>query len=127
MKKIISKSNNKLALQKSQLGKRKISGQDLVLKMLITIERNGVRTTHPLSFSHDPLPISEMYAIGFLGDIEFEHQGGIIEKAEVEAGPKGEFDGDVVGRFVFKVVNRETKNPIDAKVVKFNFFKTGAK
>lgn len=106
--------------------KKKItaSTQDYVLKMLITIERDGVRTTHPLFFSHDPLPVSEMYSRGFLGDIEFYRAGGVIEKAELEAGPKGEFEGDTIGRFVFKVVNPNTKQPIGAKVVKFNFLRS---
>ena len=100
----------------------KTSGDTYVTKMEITIERNGIATKHPLFFDHDPIKVKEMYSQGFLGDIEFNHPEGVVEKAELEAGPVGEFDGDKVGKFVFKLTNPKTKEPLGAKVTKFNFY-----
>ncbi len=45
-----------------------------------------------------------------------------MEKVELEAGPKNEFDGFPVGRLAFKLTYLETGIPFPAKVVKFNYF-----
>lgn len=95
-----------------------------VTKIIITIERNSVTTKHPLYFGTKELSLKEMYQNGFLGDINFEHPSGVIENAELEAGPIGSFDGDEVGKFVFRLT-RVGKGPsLNARVKKMNFFTT---
>lgn len=101
-----------------------LNSETIVDRMVITIERGGVVTRHPLYFDDDdPLTLKEMYNEGFLGDIEFSHPGGIVEKAELIAGPAKDFEGDVVGRFAFRLVYPNSKTPFPARVKKFNFFK----
>lgn len=96
------------------------SQQPYVTKIEVAISRNGNITKHPLYFD-EKLTLKEMYNVGFLGDIEFEHPSGVIEKAELEAGPVGSFEGDIVGRFVFRLARVGSEIPLDAHVVKFNF------
>lgn len=96
----------------------------IVAKIEIYIERDGVVTRHPLYFDdNDPLTLKEMYNEGFLGDIEFRHPEGKVENVELIAGPATDFDGDVVGRFAFRLVKPGTKTPVAGKVKKFNFYK----
>lgn len=96
----------------------------IVAKIEIYIERDGVVSRHPLYFDeNDPLTLKEMYNEGFLGDIEFHHPGGKVENIELIAGPATDFDGDVVGRFAFRLVKPGTKTPVAGKVKKFNFYK----
>lgn len=93
----------------------------MVSKVTLQLERNGIITKHELYFDKEPLSVKEMYNNGFLGDIEFHHAGGLIEKAEIEAGPKGEFEGTVHGAFVFKVRMLSPHAQYQPKVVKFNY------
>ena len=98
--------------------------ETIVDRMIITIERDGIESRHPLFFDDkDPLTLKEMYNDGFLGDIEFMHPGGIVEKAELIAGPAKEFKGEVVGRFAFRLVYPGSETPFPGRVKKFNFFK----
>jgi len=94
-----------------------------VRKIVITIEKDGMRKNHELYFDKDePLTLTEMYSVGFLGDISFENKGGIVQNAELEAGPKGEFVGEKVGSLVFRIYDPVTKHPIDARVIRFAYF-----
>lgn len=119
------RSRNKTArAPKTKASSRPAPKETFVKKMIVTVSRNGRLSKHELYFNQEPLSLKEMYNVGFLGDLEFCHPGGIIEKAELEAAPLGEFNGDVVGRFVFKITKPGTDITMNANVVKFNFFKT---
>ncbi|MBQ9173727.1 MAG: hypothetical protein IJ161_08375 [Bacteroidales bacterium] len=102
---------------------KNVPKETFVSKMIFTITYNGKTEKHCTEFDENELSLKEMYKIGFLGDIEFRHGGGLVEKADLEAGPIGAFKGDEVGRFVFRITRVSDGKPINAHVVKFNFVK----
>lgn len=92
-----------------------------VTKITLSVSRENKTTKHEIYFDEEPLTLREMYEDGFLGDLEFLNDDGSVRPAELVAGPKGEFDGDVVSHFVFLIRDPETKEPMDAHVRQFNF------
>lgn len=118
------RSHKPMTRQRLPVAKKSAPTPTIVTKIEVSIEREGVVTRHPLYFDKkDPLTLKEMYNDGFLGDIEFNHPGGIVEYVELIAGPASDFEGDVVGRFAFRLVKPGTKIPVPGKVKKFNFYK----
>lgn len=107
--------------RKKSAADSKTSQPTIVRQVTVAIRRGNTTTKHEIVFDNEPLSLKEMYSVGFIGDLEFRHPSGILEKGEVEAGPKGEFEGDEIGRFVFRVKMLDAGSPQDAHVVKFNF------
>ena len=101
------------------------NGASFVKTMLITVtDSEGRHTRHELTFDDDPLSLREMYSRGFLGELEFVTPDGKVENVELEAGPAGEFEGDVIGQFVFRFNNTPFCTREGMHVTKFNFTKT---
>lgn len=119
----LRKQDNDPVMRTRRAARKNAAAKPTVRKISIVIEKDGRRSNHELFFNGQRLTLREMYKIGFLGDIRFEGYGGITEPAEVEAGPIGEFEGDIVGKFVFRIrrTGAQAGYPIKAKVVKFNY------
>lgn len=102
-------------------GTKKVPGTVYIGKIILHVARGDKVSQHELFFDHDPLTQQEMYCNGFLGDMYFKGEGIKTEKAEVEAGPVGEFEGDKVGKFVFRIKIFDDLAIQNAHVVKMNF------
>lgn len=99
------------------------TGNTIIASMEVTIEYNGIIRIHPLDFSGENLSLKEMYNTGFVGELDLPEPDGSNREAEVEAGPIGQFPGEILGRFVFRVYDARTKAMIKAKIIKFSFKK----
>lgn len=109
-------------------GNRTISrprtGDTFVKSMDITIDYVGHSLNkHHLDFTEDPLTLKEMYNRGFLGELDLLRKDGSVIEAELEAGPVGQFNGQVLGRFVFKVFDPQTGRQHNVRILKFSFKK----
>ena len=84
--------------------RRKASVERYIEKITLTImDGKGNLSRHDLYFDQEPLTLKEMNERGFVGDLELKNKGGIMIPAEVEAGPIGEFSGDIVSKHVFRI------------------------
>ena len=94
---------------------------DLITEITLLIERYpGKVSRHGLLF--DDLTVEEMYKDGFCGPIEFQTKKG-TETAELLAGPAGEFDGQRLGQFVYRLSDPETGDRFPGKIKRMSFKK----
>ena len=100
------------------------TGETFVKSMDITIDYIGHSIDkHHLDFSEDPLTLKEMYGRGFLGELDLVRKDGSVIDAELEAGPVGQFSGEQLGRFVFRVFDPQTRRLHNVRILKFTFKK----
>lgn len=118
-KKTILRSRRKVNLEQKPRVQKK---ETFIDKITLSVLYGGKVNVHVLEFEEEPLTLKEMYNNGFLGDLELPI-GDKIHPAEVEAGPVGQFNGTILGRFVFRIQDPVTKVPEPARVVKFSFKK----
>lgn len=96
-------------------------GQSLVDRIQLVISYRKKEQTHDILFDEVYLTPQEMYSRGFLGDIELPRKEDAPIEATVEAGPIGEFNGNEVGNFVFRVYETQSLKPINAKVMAYSY------
>lgn len=117
----VTTSNGGRSVARRRAEPARSSKPELVRRITVTLSRNGRKSQHNLYFDNDRLTLRELYEVGFLGDIEFRDTNGILEKAELEAGPFGEFQGDRIGRLAFRVRMLDPANKDEVHVVKFYY------
>ncbi len=94
---------------------------EYIYKIILTVQEKFKRSEHELYFDNEPLSKKEMLERGFVGELLFEENNEIIRRAELEAGPVGEFPGKTVGRLVFKIMDADGKVIPDLQVVSFKY------